>query len=234
MKNTTQAAYDAEDARLNMEIAQNKMIQQIIMEEQAPMRLLYEWKAPERVYTQRTRKWYVGVAVIAMLIIAYSALTANVVLIFLVIAMMLVIYSLASIPPHEITNKITNKGLNVFDNLYIWRNFIYFWVTKRGNEHVIHLEFKEKYTDVYYQRMILLTGKGDLKQIVFELLKHIDYLNSGSGGILSKWVEGEFIPLLRIIDVTSVAEAEMVKDIEDEQEEKEEPIDAKSSQKTKN
>jgi hypothetical protein len=146
---------------------------------------------------------------------------------------MLVVYSLASIPPHEITHKITNKGLNSFDNLYIWRNFIYFWVTRRGKEHVIHLEFKEKYTDVYYQRMILLAGKGDLKQIVFEFLKHIDYLNSGSGGILSKWVEGEYVPLLKIIDVTSAAKAEEVKEIEDEQEEKEEAKDVKSSQKTK-
>jgi hypothetical protein len=190
---------DLEQARLDQTIAANKMAQEIMVEEQSPLATIYSWVAPERIFTPKGRRWYVLIATLAMLFIVFSALTGNLILIFLIVAFVLVIYSAYSIPPQKATYRITNKGLNAFANLYLWRNFLYFWITKRGKEYLINLEFKEKITDLYYQRMIVLVGEGDLEKIVGHLVRHIDYLATGQRSIISGVLEGKYIPLLEII-----------------------------------
>jgi hypothetical protein len=208
MDKTQTLQEEKELARLDLEIANNKLLQDILIEEQAPLKSIYEWSAPERVFSAKSRNWYVAVATIAMLFIVYSALTGNLVLIFLIISLTLVAYSLYSIPPQKAKHKLTNKGINAFNNLYLWRNILHFWVTKRGHEHLINLEFKEKPNDLYYQRMILLVGEGSLRTIVGHLIRHVDYLNSNQGSFISKFIEGEYLPLLKIISLDEIAEAE--------------------------
>jgi len=190
---------DYESDRLDQIIAQNKLEQEVMLEQQAPLNNLYTWDAPERLYSPKSRTWYVIVAVIAMLFIVYSALTMNFVLIFLIISLVLVIYSLNTIPPQKTTYRITNKGLSAFDTLYLWRNMLYFWVTLRGSEYLINIEYKEKTTDLYYQRMIILAGDGKLKEIVGNLVRHVDYLSANQTSVLKSFLEGKYIPLLSII-----------------------------------
>jgi hypothetical protein len=206
-KNQKNNDIDLEQARLDQEISANKLAQEIMIESQSPLTTLYSWTAPERVFSPKTRKWYVGVATIAMLFIVYSALTSNLVLIFLVVSLVLVVYSMYSIPPQKTSYRITNKGINAFESLYLWRNFLYFWVTKRGNEHVINFEFKEKITDLYYQRMIILVGEGDLRTIVGYLVRHVDYLTTSQRSIMSSMLEGKYIPLLDIVKLEDITEA---------------------------
>ena len=85
---------------------------------------------------------------------------------------------------------------------------MYFWVTKRGKDHLINLEYKEKPTDLYFQRMIMLVGGGDLKTIVNFLVRHIDYMATNQRSIFSNFLEGSYIPLLDIVKIEDITEAE--------------------------
>jgi hypothetical protein len=203
---------DKQPVATDFNVNDTQFLQEMLLEDKAPLRTLYEWKAPERVFAPKGRAWYVIVATAAMLSIVLAALTNNIVLIFLIIALVLVVYALYTVPPRITTHRITNKGLNSFDNLYFWKNIIYFWVTQRGDEYQFNVEFKEKAADLYYHKMILLKGDGNLKTIANYFIQHVDYLNTGAGSFITTFVEGKFIPLLQILNFDDVAAAEKVKD----------------------
>ena len=202
---------DLEQARLDQQIEANKLEREIMLEESGPLKTLYSWKAPERLFSAKSRVWYVIVATVAMLLIVYSALTSNIVLIFLIVALVLVVFAMYSIKPQETTYRITSKGINAFEALYIWRNILDFWITKRGKDYLLNLDYKEKPTDLYYQRMIILIGDGDLKSIVNLLVRHLDYMASGQRSIIANFIEGKYIPLLDIVKIEDLTETKSQK-----------------------
>ncbi|MCA9383124.1 hypothetical protein KC909_02045 [Candidatus Dojkabacteria bacterium] len=190
---------DKEIARLDQQIADAKQFRAIIQEEQKPIYSVYKWIAPERVFETRDRTWYVIVASIAMAVIIYSALTGNYLLIIAVIALILLLYALNSIPPEKVTHEITNKGLNVFERLILWKDITSFWVTRRNTHVLINFEVKEG-KDV--DRIILLEGEGDAKKIVSYIVQHVDYLSQAEIGmnIIGSILEGKYVPLIRFLE----------------------------------
>lgn len=172
-----------------------------MLAEQNAIQSVYSWEAPERVFEPKERNWYVSVAAIAMLVIVYGALTNNIGLIFVVITFIMVTYALNTIPPKNVKHEVMNKGLYVFNFLYTWRNIQYFWITKRGNSLLINLEVKERDIDKEFHRIIILSGKADLKKVVSFLVQYIDYLGprEASSGLLTNITEGEYIPLVNFV-----------------------------------
>jgi len=188
-------------SKLDSQIETAKQIRKVLTEERKPIYTVYKWEAPERVFEEKNKSWYVVVAAVATVVIVLSAFTANFLLIFVVIAAILLLYSLGSIPPSKITHEITNKGLNIFSSLIQWKRFISFWVTKRGDTNLINFEYHEK-SDDQGRRVILLEGGGDIKKIVTYLVQYIDYYteNEVQTGFITKLLEGEHIPLIKLLE----------------------------------
>lgn len=196
------AKVSREISELDQKIAQAEKVREIIIDEKAPIRSIYKWQAPERIYEPKNREWYVGVAAIAMIVIVYAALTNNFGLIFAIIALMLFIYAVNTIPPKQVMHEITNKGIKTHGSLYTWKNIDVFWVSHRGNHVVINFEVRVSRNDLYTQRLIALKGSGNTKTIVQELVKHVDYLTSKEAPTnpVAKFMEGKYQPLITFID----------------------------------
>jgi len=186
---------------LDHEILLQRKLRESLLEERKPLKELYSWEAPERVYESKNRKWFVMVGGIGMVAIIVSALTNNFILIFAIIALILVLYTVYSIPPSKVKHQITNKGIYTMNTIFLWKNFLCFWVTKRANQYLMHFEYKGRSTDSYYKRMILLLGTGELRRIVTFVVQHIDYLgpNEIDQSVLTSWAQGKYQPLLDII-----------------------------------
>ncbi len=184
---------------LEAKIRDAEMAANARLEEAAPIRTLYRWNAPERLYTPKSRNWYVGIAFIVVIIVAYSALTGNYLLILALIMLLMLIYALNTFPPKMVEHEITNKGLKTFNKIYMWNKIESFWVSERSKEYVININLIEGQVN----RMILLVGEGDVSTIVTELVKRVDYINPGGTkqDILSKLTEGKHIPLTQFLDV---------------------------------
>lgn len=174
------------------------------LEGAAPIQALYKWKAPERIHERKQRPWYIGIALIVIFVIMYAALTANYMLIVAMIMLLMLLYALNAFPPKIIEHEITNKGLNVFGQLYLWNRIEGFWVSQRGKSLVINIDLVERRV----KRMILLVGEGDAKRIVRELVMRIDYINPGATrqDLLSKLTEGKHLPLTDFLDVFEESE----------------------------
>lgn len=169
------------------------------LEDAAPIRTIYKWQAPERIFEPKNRSWYVTVAFFVILIVAYSALTANYLLILALIVLLILLYALNTFPPKMIEHEITNKGIKTLDRIYTWNRIESFWVSKRSNQYLLNINLFEGSV----KRMILLIGDADAGKIVQELVKRVDYINPGGTrqDILSKLTEGRHVPLTEFLDV---------------------------------
>ncbi|MBN1331563.1 hypothetical protein JW978_01605 [Candidatus Dojkabacteria bacterium] len=194
----------AEIDRLEAKIRAAEMAANAQLEEAAPLQTLLKWKAPERLYTQRGRPWYVTVAFITVIIIAYSALTGNYLLIVALITLLILLYAMNALPPRVIEHEITNKGLKTFDKIYTWNKIEGFWVSKRAGQFVMNIDL----FDESIGRMILLLDPKQASEIVGELVKRVDYINPGGTGqdIISKLTEGKHVPITEFLDIYGESE----------------------------
>lgn len=195
----------AELNRLDQQISSAKRLQEIMLEEGRPIYSVYKWKAPDRVHDPKEKNWYIAVAALAMVVIVYSALVFNWLLIITVIALLLLIYAVNTIPPKEIELEITNKGLNLFNQLIPWRDIKTFWISQRGNHNLINFEIQSN-KDPNPRRVIVLQGQGDITKIVTYLVDHVDYLSEDAAGtgFISTMLEGRYMPLIQFLDQKKV------------------------------
>lgn len=196
-----------ENEILDKEIEMQKKLKKIIEDELKDLETVYEWEAPERVFNPRSKRWFLGIGLLSLFLIVFSALTNNFILIFAIISLVLVLYTLYSIPPQKTKHRITNKGLFTFNTLYLWKNFLTFWVTFREGEYLLHFEYKGRATDDFYRRMVILLGKGDLKLITAYLVQYIDYLGEDEieKGFLNNLAQGKYVSLLDIVGDEDIA-----------------------------
>lgn len=200
---------DLNDLRNQIEFLESKIRQAELaasakMDEAAPIRTIYKWRAPERIYSPKGRQWYVTVAFITVIVVAYSALTGNYLLIVALIMLLMLLYALNTFPPKMLDLEITNKGIKMEDKIYTWNRIENFWVTERSGQYVLNVNLFEGQV----KRMILLIGEGDPNTIVTELVKRIDYINPGGTNqdVFTKLIEGKHIPITKFLDVFGESE----------------------------
>lgn len=184
---------------LEEKIRQAEMAAQQKLEEAAPLRSIYKWKAPERIYSPKGRPWYVTIGLVTVIVVAYAALTGNYLLILALIMLLMLLYALNSFPPKMLEHEITNKGINTIGQLYTWDKFLNFWVSQRDNQYLLNFTL----TEGNVSKIILLIGRGDLKLIIREIAKYVDYLNPGGTkqNFINRYLEGNHIPLPQFYDM---------------------------------
>ncbi len=184
---------------LEKQIRQAEQAAMLKLEESAPLQSIYKWKAPERIHVKRSKNWYITVSFFIVIIVAYSALTQNYLLILALIMLLILLYALDTFPPKEIEHEILNKGIKTMDKIYTWNKIESFWVTKRNDQYVLNFDLY----DERIPRMILLVGNGNINKIVRELVFRIDYKNPGGTqqDILTRLTEGKHMPLTKFLDV---------------------------------
>lgn len=199
-ENTTKQIKN-EFEKIEQQLEESKKLQAIIADEQKPIYTIYKWEAPERIYEPKSKNWYVSIGTIAMGVIVISALTANFGLIFAVIALILFVYALNTIPPKQVTHEVTNKGMKTHQTLFSWKNVNGFWVMERGKNTIINMEVREGSNDPSFSRLTMLKGRGDINKIVMQLVRHADYFSSREAptNIFERYTQGVYQPLIKYL-----------------------------------
>lgn len=135
------------------------------------VRDLYSWKAPERIFIPRNRKWYTYLFLLLLLIILVLLFLKQFIIIAPIAALGFVTYVLASVPPHSVQHKITNEGVNTDNRSYLWTELYDFWFTTKGDQKMIHIDTYLNYP----RRLILLVGEGDIEKIKETMLQFIPF-----------------------------------------------------------
>ena len=130
---------------------------------------LLEWQAPSRVFKKRDKEYYTTIAAIVFLLAVILLFLKEWLLIATMIALTFVVYVMGTIPPENVSHKITNRGITTGDKNYDWESLNRFWLEEKWGQHILYIETKMRFPRV----LILLLGEQDKTKAVQIL---IDYL----------------------------------------------------------
>lgn len=127
-----------------------------------------EWQAPSRPFKKRNRQFFSSVFIISLLISLILFFAGQFLPIAVVFSVAFLVYVLYTVPPEDITNKITTYGLRTENDLYYWDELGRFWFEDKLGIRVLNVE-----TLRFPGRLALVLGETqeqDLKEILTEVL----------------------------------------------------------------
>ena len=189
-----------EDDTKDAKMAANK-------EQLAGFKHIFSWTVPERHWSPKDRDWYLWRALLFIFLIFFSAVTEQYFLILALIALLLLLFTHASVPPRIVKHEITNRGIKAFDILFKWRDIDYYWITEKTERSFVDIVNRlpgKKYRLLNFDmrkgnpaRLSLLLNNDEEEYIVFTLLDHIPYADpeETSDDLLSRLIYGKHIEL---------------------------------------
>jgi hypothetical protein len=155
-----------------------------------PMKILYSWEAPSRIFVPRDKAWFLKVAAVALLFVLFFAFLQDFIVILVICVMVLVTFLLASIPPDKVEHQITSKGIISIDVLYRWKDLKDFWVAEKFGYKVVYIKTKIEFPS---RLMLVIKAKEEMK-IVGLLLDKLEFAEySKKQDWLSKVADGTMI-----------------------------------------
>ncbi len=103
-------------------------------------RTIYQWQSPSRVFKKRTGKYLTNLATIVLLLSLILFFSGQVLTVAVVLSVAFMAYVMTSIPPHNITQKITTYGIRQEKKLYYWEEMGRFWFEKKYQQIVLKIE----------------------------------------------------------------------------------------------
>lgn len=191
---------------LQAQLAQVEQVKQLKAEVAEPIKTIVTWEAPDRVFFERSRLFYVVVSLIFIIAIAIAALLQEILLIIAIIALMFLVYLSSTIKPALVKHEITNKGIKSANSIWLWKEIKGFWLSRRGNFNILLIDLVETATP---NRLMLLLGTTDPQAIVKLLIRHIPYLNKQQIGedFINVFTLGEYQPVTRYLEEQTVLPA---------------------------
>jgi hypothetical protein len=132
---------------------------------------LYSWKAPERIFVPRNKKWFSYIFLLVLLILLILLFLRQWMVMAPVLAIAFVSYVLASVPPEDIDHKLTTQGLNSNGHSYLWNELGDFWFTKKHGDTILNIDTYLNFP----RRLFLLIGKADQEKIKDTMVQYIPY-----------------------------------------------------------
>lgn len=102
------------------------------------VKVLYSWNAPTRLFKRRTREFWTTVGSMAFLLGVILLLIEEWLLILVIVSLIFVYYVFSTIPPEEIPNQISNRGVRFADRQYLWDQLDRFWITEKWGKKIIN------------------------------------------------------------------------------------------------
>jgi hypothetical protein len=159
-------------------------------EEYKKSKVLYSWAAPMRAFVRRDRKWFLSIAVIALILVFFLVIVDKPLLIAVILATVFLVYVLATTKPDILEHEITNKGIYTLKKLYKWSEIKSYWFVKVKDVEMLYIETKIR----FFPRLILLVGDSSIEELNNLLQKHIPYNYIEEQSRLSKFFDGIYIP----------------------------------------
>lgn len=132
------------------------------------LKVLYVWKAPTRPFKKRDKEFWSTVFAIVFLVCLILIFVKDFFLIAAIIAFVFVFYVLSTVPPEEIENRLTNRGVVYAGQTYPWENVEQFWVSQKYNQKMVNYQLRFGFPS----RLSLMMGQSDESKIKEISLKY--------------------------------------------------------------
>lgn len=146
---------------------------------------IVSWKSPVHIFKQRSRKYFVKVALYALVAILAAVAFGEFFLVGVVMALVFVVYVLAHSVPETIEHRITNMGIVTGGKVFLWEDLDAFWFEKRGDERLLMVD-----TNFHFpSRLILLLTTVSERTLLDILDKHLHYHQAPVHTLFDKWAQ---------------------------------------------
>lgn len=131
--------------------------------------VLLAWSSPSRVFKRRDKEYFTNVGAIVFLLIVILIFAREFLLIAAVVSIVFLIYVLSTVPPEEVTHRLTNLGLESAGHYYRWEELSEFWFEEQWGQTLLVLQPNTG------TRIILLLGQEDKNKIRELIAKYIPF-----------------------------------------------------------
>lgn len=131
----------------------------------------FSWEFPEYIKYKRTKWWYLGAGLLGGLLIIYAIVAENFLFALIIVMVGIIIFLYEAKEPLVVKFKITEDGLELGENFFMWKEIKNFWVIYEPPKiKNLYVDFK----NIFRPRIsVPLIGQSPIK-IREKLLEYID------------------------------------------------------------
>lgn len=146
---------------------------------------IISWKSPVRVFKARSKKYFTKVALYGLIFVLAAIAFGEFFLVGVIIAVVFVVYVLATAAPEMIEHKITGMGIISGGRPFLWEELDSFWFDKRGEDDRLLLVQTKLH---FPTRLIILLSVTVTERALLDILeKHIHYHAAPVHTLFDKW-----------------------------------------------
>ncbi len=183
-KDPTVADLKKQLSELQGKLAQIESIEPEVDED---IKELFNWTSPERVFVPRNKKWFINTALLVLILVVVTLILKEFLLMGAILAVLFVLYILATVPPQQIEHRITTQGIISNNRSYLWDELADFWFKDKYDYTLLEVDTYLRFPD----QLSLIIADQDKTRIRDILVKYLPYREV----INKSWLEksGEWV-----------------------------------------
>lgn len=153
--------------------------------------VLLAWSSPSRLFKRRDREYFTNIGAIVFLLIVILLFAREFLLIAAVVSIVFVVYVLSTVPPEEVSHRITNLGLESAGHFYRWEEIMEFWFDQQWGQTMLVMR------PIIGTRIIVLLGsieKEDVRKLIAQYIPFREQPEKTWADNAARWIT-EKIPL---------------------------------------
>lgn len=127
------------------------------------------WFSPSRLFKQRDKEYFTNIGAIVFLLTVILVFAREFLLIAAVLSIVFLIYVLSTVPPEEVTHRLTNLGMESAGHFYRWEELSEFWFEEQWGQVMLVIR------PVFGPRIIVLLGNQDKANVRQIIAKHLPF-----------------------------------------------------------
>lgn len=134
---------------------------QAAMPKPEPLKVLFAWRAPSRLFKTRDKEFFSTLAAIAFLLGVILFFLKEWFAIVVMAALAFLAYVFSTVRPDEVEYQITNRGLVVHGQSFFWPELGRFWFEEKLKQRVMYVERPLAFP----YRLVVPLGQTDAEKV---------------------------------------------------------------------
>lgn len=135
------------------------------------VKTLLSWSAPGRPFKKRTKQFFLTAILITLLVEIILFLFSQYLLMLVVLSLLFLSFTLATVPPKDFHYRISNQGVTIEDHMYLWQELYDFYFKQRENIDILHIRTRA----IFPGELTITLGEVDKDHVKQAMIPYLPY-----------------------------------------------------------
>ena len=109
----------------------------------------FQWNYPEFEFKEKTKMWYLGVAIVSLIFIAIALLMKNYLFAFLILLGGFMMFTIATKEPMVVSAEVSKHGIKIHSEMHPYQDIFAFWIGESITQKpILIIKTKKKITPI--------------------------------------------------------------------------------------